>query len=696
MLKRITPVKAEMRQEKWAKVPRYSPTLAEAETLKELDKRWGIALDARRKRFDVWNYSYLQYRSINYFSLLYGSFPSYWNAWGQGVFIPLTFQAIETMKRQMKLRIPDWMIEGFTPEARKNEDYVKYITRSEWQRSGAQREVMECVHDTILYGRSFLSPHLRQEYADREVEEIDEITGEIKKVSKSVIVYYGAAMRRIDPYDWFPEPNTHATSINNPNPDRRKNWGFERYIMDVEILRDTYKNLANSNGNWKYLKPGGDLTDYKYLRSQVDELFTLNENALSPGTLDDLTSIRVPSSRKFDENEGKIEVLEYWERGRHVVLAGGIILLDTPNPYPHGEIPIVDAPCYESNEYDSPGVPEVVRFLQLSENVLWDQVLSNVVMSVHKMIAVNRNYVEDEGELTVRPLGIIHLKPQPGVRVSDAMQMIDFGAIHQDIFNVITMLKQQFEGTTGQTGFVTGQASPETKVERVGVARQLVAAGNLVVRDIARNIEDYLIGEAVRQMIFIIQKYYRTAIGNETMLPVRVEEGDKVEFYAYVANLQEDIGVDESLGLVGEGRYKGIITADSLDGKYGVKVKGASSIPLSPEDEEARQLRFLEMANMVGKPMVDAAGQVQADPTTGKAIQVPIFDIEKVATKVARDVFGIADPEEYKWKPPTPAAPASPDTTSPEAIPPESITEEVPVPPEEINPAAIPEIGIET
>ena len=86
------PVPTEKLDKKWATIPeRPTPSEDEVELMTMLDERLGTAKAHKQKKHDIWNFSYMQYRSVNHITGLYGGWPSFWNIWGTGVFIPRTF-----------------------------------------------------------------------------------------------------------------------------------------------------------------------------------------------------------------------------------------------------------------------------------------------------------------------------------------------------------------------------------------------------------------------------------------------------------------------------------------------------------------------------------------------------------------------------------------------------------------------------
>jgi len=665
-------VPSEQVPKKFETVPeRPSPDSKEEELLKMLDDRLGKAKEAKMKKHDIWNYAYLQYRSVNYYSMLYGAFPTYWNQWGMGVFVPRTFETIEATKTQMMQREPDFSIEPTFPNESAYAQNMNFLEHAEWKRAKMNREVAETVHDALVYGAGIVQPELIDK---KEVEQTltwkeeivtDEATGaqtkkySIAYVPKNVQKYYGVGGHRVDPYDLFPDPS--------PEYNRMSQIGycFERFVVDAWELREQYKALKESGAhgvtdNWQYLKPGGDTTDYKYIRREIDGLYQVGDNARYPANINDFVVNRstAPTSQQTAHNELKVEMWVYWEKDRMIVFANGLILRDSPNPYPHKQIPYVKYNAIDMNDFWSIGIPEYIRWLQITENILYDQGLNNIVMSIHKMFAVNSRYLEDEGELVVRPFGIIHMKNIPNVKVQDAIMPIEYTNNMNNYFNFIRMNTQNIQTVTGVSPYQTGGITKESKVERATVANKLAFAGASRIREIARHLEVDMVSEIVEQHIGIIQFYYQRSEALEGGLAIEVPNPQDSYFIKFVPKNMDEV-TEEDRNLARNEGYRDIIGQDRIQGRFRVVVRAGSTTPIDPEQKAELKLKFAEFAKgAVVSEKITGVDQLTGKPTE-QVLTRPVFDVEMIAKELAKEVFEIANPNDYLYKPKN-EAPAQP------------------------------------
>lgn len=650
------PTLTENLKDKWEKIPlQPAMTIEEEKVLTMLEERLSTAKQAHLRAIDVMNASYLQYRSVNYYTQMYGAYPTYWNQWGASAFIPRTFETVEAMRAQLKSKQPDWAAK---PLEKKWSEYAENVTRlshSEWNRSKSQDEAVEALDDAILWGVGILENTLINDVRTEQAIKFD-TDGNLTFTPEKTTKYYGTASIRRDPYDVFPEPSPDATKIvSGPSGRGKISYCFYREIVDVEDLRSEYQNLKETSAygvtdKYQYLKPGGDLIDYKYLRTHVDELYQVRQDVRYPATVSEIyNGSKIAPSTGRAASDGKIEKWTYLEGDRKIVFAMGMVLRDMPNPFPHKEIPLTKFNIFDTKTFRGVGYPEIMRWLQIIENTLYDQGLNNVVMNVHKMFAINTRYIEDEGDLVVRPFGIVHLKPIPGAKASDAIQPIEFAPLFNDYFNFLSLNKSNIQTVTGTSEFATGGVTKESKVERATVANRIVQGGLLRAGEVMRRFEQNLIGPAVEQQIAIQQLYYQIDIGGNDGLDVEAKVGDEMKYFRYIPQAKEDLSDDQAKTAMDamSDQYDGVITNDAIQGRYRIDVVSGSSQILDPEDESALMLDFTEKFGNIVDP-----DKIVGRDAKGQPIGAPVFDMKKLGMEVARKVFKVASPEDYLYKTP--------------------------------------------
>lgn len=622
----------------WAKIP-APPTVTpdEEKVLRMLEQRLSYAKERHMKRIDIYNENYLQYRSINFYNKLYGSYPSYWNMWGVNIFIPKTFEAVEGMRADLKRRSPDFSVKPGpgTPDA----DKMNIMAHGEWERSDSNKEALEALDDAIIWGRGTLRTDLVIDRKDEHALSFD-AQGKLVYTPGKVTKYYGAASRHVDPYDVLPEPNPAIANY------EQMHWCFVRHLDHVEDVRNHFKALHEAGVTgitdaYTYLKPGGDLNDYKYLRTYMDDIYRISGlNERYPATTNQI-SVHASINLEQGYKDGLIEWFEYFEKDRWIVFSQALILRDTPNPLPHKELPLRGMTLFDAKTFHGPGLPEVMRWLQVIENVLTEEGLNNIVMNVHRMFAVNSRALQDEDELKVRPFGIVHLKPLPNLKVQDAIQPIPFPPIGQDYFEFLQINRQNIQTATGSSEFNTGGVTKEAKVERATVANLISRGSGIRLNEIARRFEQNLIQPAVEQLVAIIQFYYKTDLGGLNKLDVPFTQDGQTQYHTFLPKDAADLTPQDI-----EGLGENIITLDQIQGHMKVEVKGGTRLVLEPQEEQQLKMDFVQWANQLVR--VTGVGP------DGKPVGEPIFDVTPMAIKVAEEVFQIPDAEKLLAKKQTP------------------------------------------
>lgn len=584
-------------------VPVYTPSKEDEEVLRIVDQRYYDAKESRKTRETIWNYSYLQFKSINYYNRQYGQ--EFLEGFGLRVFVPRTFETIESIIPQLNGRPPEFIVSGKNPQDDKRADFIDIVLSNEWDRADTQRQITISTFDSLVFGTGILLNYLRDDR--REVEEINEVDDDGNVISyekEEFVDYFGVYSKSLDPYNCFPDPNA------DENKDSLRFFVY-REVVDVDELREEYR-LKGFNDNWKYLTEGGNVDDFGKIRQEIDTIYTATD-VRTPGNFSDLIGQgRSTVDRKIKKN--LIEKFTYFEKDRMVVIANGVVLRDTPSPFPHKTIPISVIRDYAlSHEFWGMGEPEIIRWLQVESNTLHNLALDATAMSVGQMIAVNSAYIQDESELVVKPFGIVHLKPIPGLNVRDAIQPVVTPDVKSSVFRMMQENKSITQSTTGVSDFIIGasKGGAETATE----ANRLAEASVARIREKARIIEQEGVKDIVEQWMPMIAEFY-----SEDMV-FRITKKDKTEFIKFVSKNRADLSQEEIEQYKQEG-YMDVITVDDLRGKFDITVKGASTLPVNKDIIRGMWMQLLNLAASIKR-------------TDG----TDVFNVDKIAYETLKEGF---------------------------------------------------------
>jgi hypothetical protein len=624
-------------------IPPYNPTEEEQKVLETLDKYYYEASEARKKREVIWNYSYLQFKSINYYNKRYSA--EFLEGFGLRVVVPKTFETIESIIPQINGRPPEFIIDGQNPTDKDKAKFMNVILTNEFRRADAQKEFTVCTFDALVLGTGILFNYLRSEQRDVEViDEADENGNVISYKSQTITDYFGVFTQAIDPYTFFPDPIAEEVS------DMR--YCIIRERVDVDKLKEEYSN-KNFNENWKYICPGGNVDDFAKVRKEIDMLYSINDKRY-PGNVSDLVG-GTKTNQSESTTRNLAEKFTMWTKERLVVISNGVVLRNTPNPYLRFPFTLIrDYKC--SHELWGMGEPEIMRWLAIEADTLHNMTLDATSMGIGQMIAVNSAYIQDESELIVKPFGIVHLKNVPGVSVADAISPIITPDVKNSSFRMIQLNKELVQSTTGISDYFIGasRGAADTATE----ANKLADASAARIREKARIIEDEGIKDVLYQWINIIAQFYSDEMN------FRVTDRDKTQFFKFVPLPRAELTPEKLSTYLAEG-YSDVISMDDVRGKFDIYVKGASTLPVNKDVLRNQNMQLMNLAIKAVRP----------DGT-------PIFKQEKIAEDVLYS-FDNPNPQDYINYP-----------QAPEQIPPAPVPLETPITPETPTPPMTTEADI--
>lgn len=271
---------------------------------------------------DIWERSYNNWRGILDQSL----YP-----WRSKLFIPWSFTVVETIIPKVFARDPKWRAISRNPMPSAPQDQqdlgngivqstadqasvVNNLLSYQWSHMGMRLKMYDYIKDSLMYSKgiakvSWNFKMKNKTFMEPVVGEDDKIT--FKKTTKSEIDNDDPKVEIVDPYDIYIDPD--ATCLENAT------FVIHRKTVPLKELQDN----PNYTGTDKISGDGG-------VDQYMDKLSRYNSS--------------VPTK---DKHQDLVEIFEYWEQDRLVVVANrGIVLRDSPNPYNHKELPFVELDDY--------------------------------------------------------------------------------------------------------------------------------------------------------------------------------------------------------------------------------------------------------------------------------------------------------------------------------------------------------------
>lgn len=174
----------------------------------------------------------------------------------------------------------------------------------------------------------------------------------------------------------------------------------------------------------------------------------------------DSSSISPPAEERhnaIEPDDRDVEILEYWEDDRIVVVGGRkVVLRDEKNPFYHGQKPFVNIVFVPVPfEFYGIGVVEPIEGLQHEINTKRNQRLDNVNLILNRMWLIQRGAIDDLRQLRSRPGGVIIVNDMNGIQPLPAPDVTSSSYMEED------KIKMDIQNTTGVSDYIRGVMSSE-------------------------------------------------------------------------------------------------------------------------------------------------------------------------------------------------------------------------------------------
>jgi hypothetical protein len=266
--------------------------------------------------------------------------------WRSKLFIPWSFTVVETIIPKVFAREPKWRAVArnidFPPDG---PQVVNDLLTFQWQRMGMRTKMYDYIKDSLMYSKGYAKVSWNfktktKTFMEPIVGKDDKIT--YKKTFKNEIEHDDPCIDIIDPMDIYVDPDATSAGYGG-----NALYMIHRKTVPLETIKEN-PNYSNVDK----IQPGGGADEY------MDKLSRYRGN--------------VPEKDKHKE---LIEILEYWERDRLIVVANrSVVLRDSPNPYNHKEIPFVELDDYrDPHRYYGQSELSVIDPLQREINSIRNQ-----------------------------------------------------------------------------------------------------------------------------------------------------------------------------------------------------------------------------------------------------------------------------------------------------------------------------------
>lgn len=386
--------------------------------------------------------------------------------WQANIFVPYTQSVVETLMPRILDARPEFTVQGRTAEDSKKAEKQQQLGDYLWEISGMDKTAEDVVRSSLVFGMGYLQAYWKKDVRKQKFLKTKDINKKKYEWKEEERTFYDAPYAEwVDNYalmyDWH---NTARES---------KQFWFKRYCLTAAEIERRYPQADKDRLTLALNSPGGDLSDYAMIRTQVKqnhEMISKGANVITSQYTgyfggDKYNSFSDPSLQMY-------EVFEYtqpFEDSYSVHVGGSYVPIlkngYMPIPYDFKETTIIDFPYLKvPGEYEGYGIPMVLENPQIMMNMIKNQRLDAATLSIHKMWIVNPLANINKDELVTRPFGIIYSVDPNGVRE------VQFSDIKQSAYKEEDLLKSDMRYASGVDDFSMGAgggASSATEVRHL-------------------------------------------------------------------------------------------------------------------------------------------------------------------------------------------------------------------------------------
>jgi len=619
-----------------------------------------------KRKHRIFDFGYLQYKSILTFNNLYGD--DYLKAFGMRVYVPRTFQVIESIAAVLNQRKVDFVVEANNKMDEKKEKYLQRLDNIEWRRSHGDFTRASVDKSALLFGtgyyynpfvddkRNYHFPEYKKdetkpsdpedgqpqtdqplsEPTDLQQETQAEPIGPVKTVwnVKEVTRYKGMKPKALNSYYVFPDEKAtsdddweHCYVYTPTSVKKARDFVVQNGWMTEE---DAEKNITEQQVEY-----------FDAIKESIDYLFEQPVNSWNRG--DHSGTYASDVNNTIRPKNGMTAFIERFEEDYYEIriLGSEKPIYKDYNIYPHKRIPIIPVWDYKlPNEFPGLGEPEIMRWQQIEENKIHNLVLDAILMSLVQRYAVRADLLQDPTDLNFNnPFRPIKLKNLGGITVQQAIMPLQQPDIKQSPFELMALVKDIVQQTTGATDFVvSGNASStDTATE----SNNLVAATTSRLKEKTRQMDEEALSKLMDQWHSCYPVFYTTEMDFRL-------RGSK-EFVKYLPYNREE--ANENQELVTQAKEALNATGDTLEAvylnagyasvMYLSDLTGDSTVHARITDLELDAEKRVNKYTNLAKVLADINKSVEGTSETRR------FDIFKLGEDALHQVEFINNPEDY-------------------------------------------------
>lgn len=371
-------------------------------------------------------------------------------SWQANIFVPYVQAVVETLMPRVLDARPSFSVQGRTEDDQAKSEKQQQLGDYIWEISGMDKTTENVVRSSLVYGTGYLQAYWKKDVRKQKFLKTTDLAKKKYSWKEKEKVFYDAPYAEwVDNYSLFYDwHNTERES---------KQYWFKRLLLTEASIKRKYPNADPKRLQLALNNPGGDLTDYASIRSEVKQ----NHEKISKGA-DFSGGFFGGYGDKYNTNNDTdlhmYEVIEWTQpfADKYSVHVGGSAVPIFKNgyipiPYDFKEASFIDFPYLKiPGEFEGYGLPMILENPQIMMNMIKNQRLDSATLSIHKMWIVNPLANVSKDELVTRPFGIIYSVDPNGVRE------VQFSDIKASAYKEEELLKADMRYASGVDDFSMG------------------------------------------------------------------------------------------------------------------------------------------------------------------------------------------------------------------------------------------------
>ena len=542
------------------------------------------------KKFRSWKKVRDRYSKpwLDYYYLYRGKqWPQGRKKWKSGEVVNMIWQAVQSTAPMQTDARPKFTFLPAEPSDLQFSQLIEIISEQDWDKWGWMQTALEVILDGYIYGTGVSS----------------------MKFDKKLLYGIGAPVYiSEDPFYIFPDPDS------NDFNDSKSEGMFHAYPMTTSKLKAKYpqfaKKIKANCKDWLKTKKAEVKADSFYQNNQSTTMEMPAETYGDMAADDELEkTLVIEGFLKPDEVDESVEMEEdkkvytarkKYPKGRHVVIACGLLLEDNPElPYGDGLVPYSKYINY-CDQRNFWGISEVesLESPQKTFNKILSYALDIMLYCSNPGWVVSTDADIDTDNFTNQPGLVIEKSP------SGTVERFNGSQLPPHFMQVLEKLVGWFNDVAGQSEFSRGEAPGG--VTAASAIEQLISASRTRIRQKQRNLDVYLksVGRQYLNRVlefYTVPRIYRMTNqdGSPFWLKFSIEKG------VDDAGDQTTEALLQSYNLVGGIVKPGEPTRTYLRGELDVRVQAGSDLPFEAADKERKALALFDRQIIDAEEVLD-------------------------------------------------------------------------------------------